>query len=42
MIILVGDGMGASHRTAARIMLKGYTQGKANGRLAMDTFPAPR
>jgi alkaline phosphatase len=40
VIIMLGDGMGASHRTAARIMLKGYTQGKANGRLAMDTFPS--
>ncbi|MFO1432856.1 MAG: alkaline phosphatase [Candidatus Competibacteraceae bacterium] len=39
IIILLGDGMGAAHRTAARIMLKGYTQGKAKGLLAMDTFP---
>jgi len=39
IIILVGDGMGASHRTAARIMAKGYAQGKARGKLAMDTFP---
>ncbi len=39
IIILLGDGMGASHRTAARIMGKGYAQGKALGRLAMDTFP---
>jgi alkaline phosphatase len=40
IIIMLGDGMGASHRTAARIMAKGYAQGKAKGRLAMDTFPA--
>ncbi|HLP40895.1 MAG TPA: alkaline phosphatase, partial [Fibrobacteria bacterium] len=39
VIILMGDGMGASHRTAARIMAKGYTQGKAKGVLAMDSFP---
>ena len=39
IIILLGDGMGAAHRTAARIMSRGYTQGMAKGRLAMDTFP---
>ena len=39
IIIMLGDGMGAAHRTAARIMAKGYVQGKAKGRLAMDTFP---
>lgn len=39
IIFLLGDGMGASHRTAARIMAAGYAQGKAQGRLAMDTFP---
>ena len=39
IIIMLGDGMGASHRTAARIMAKGYAQGKPMGRLAMDTFP---
>ena len=39
IIIMLGDGMGAAHRTAARIMAKGYAQGKAKGRLAMDTFP---
>jgi alkaline phosphatase len=39
VIILLGDGMGAAHRTAARIVAKGYLQGKAQGRLAMDTFP---
>lgn len=40
VIIMLGDGMGAAHRTAARIMAKGYAQGKAKGQLAMDTFPA--
>ncbi len=39
IIFMLGDGMGAAHRTAARIMVKGYAQGKAQGRLAMDTFP---
>jgi alkaline phosphatase len=39
IIVLLGDGMGAAHRTAARIMAKGYLQGKAQDRLAMDTFP---
>lgn len=39
IIIMLGDGMGAAHRTAARIVAKGYLQGKAQGRLAMDTFP---
>lgn len=39
IIILIGDGLGIAHRTAARIMLKGVTQGKSNGLLAMDTFP---
>lgn len=39
VIILLGDGMGASQRTAARIMLNGYAQGKVNTKLAMDSFP---
>jgi alkaline phosphatase len=39
IIILLGDGMGAAHRTAARIMAKGYAQGHARGLLAMDTLP---
>jgi len=39
IIILLGDGMGASQRTAARIMGRGYAQGKAQSPLAMDTFP---
>ncbi|MCX7085038.1 MAG: alkaline phosphatase [Methylococcales bacterium] len=38
VIILLGDGMGASHRTAGRIVAKGYSQGKANGKLAMDSL----
>jgi alkaline phosphatase len=39
IIILIGDGMGIAHRTAARIMLNGVGLGKANAPLAMDTFP---
>lgn len=39
VIILIGDGMGIAHRTAARIMLNGVALGKANAPLAMDTFP---
>ncbi|MGH8554194.1 MAG: alkaline phosphatase [Gammaproteobacteria bacterium] len=39
VIIMLGDGMGSGHRTAARIMQFGIAQGKAKGRLAMDTFP---
>jgi alkaline phosphatase len=39
IIIFLGDGMGAAHRTAGRIMAKGYAQGKAKGLLTMDTFP---
>src|SRR5690606_8823274 len=36
VIFIVGDGLSIAHRTAARIMSKGMTAGKANGRLAMD------
>ena len=39
IIFMLGDGMGASHRTAARIMAGGYAQGKAVNGLAMDSFP---
>ena len=39
IIILLGDGMGAAQRTAARIVSGGYAQGKAIKPLAMDTFP---
>ena len=39
IIIMIGDGMGLAHRTAARIMGKGVTLGKANAALAMDVFP---
>ena len=39
IILLIGDGMGIAHRTAARVMLNGVSQGKALAPLAMDTFP---
>lgn len=39
IILLLGDGMGAAHRTAARIVSRGTHNGKAAGRLAMDTMP---
>ena len=39
VILLLGDGMGAAHRTAARIVSRGLVNGKAAGRLAMDTMP---
>ena len=38
MILLLGDGMGIAHRTAARLVSRGLHNGKANGRLAMDTL----
>ncbi len=38
IIMLVGDGMGIQHRTAARIVSRGQTSGKTNGPLAMDTL----
>ena len=38
VIMLVGDGMGIQHRTAARIVSRGQTFGKTNGPLAMDTL----
>ena len=39
IIILLGDGMGAAQRTAARIVAGGYAQGKVIAPMAMDTFP---
>jgi alkaline phosphatase len=39
VIILLGDGMGAAHRTAGRILGHGYAQGKARSPMAMDSFP---
>ncbi len=39
VIFLIADGLSVAHRTAARIMSKGMTEGKANGRLNMDDVP---
>ena len=39
IIFMIGDGMGIAHRTAARIVAHGVSQGKALAPLAMDTFP---
>jgi len=36
LIVLLGDGMGVSHRTAARLVRYGSTAGDPNGYLAMD------
>jgi alkaline phosphatase len=36
IIFLLGDGLSVAHRTGARIMSKGMTEGKANGHLNMD------
>jgi alkaline phosphatase len=40
VIILLGDGMGVAHRTAARLVRYGATLGDPNGYLNMDAFPA--
>jgi len=40
VIILLGDGMGVAHRTAARLVRYGVTGGDPDGYLAMDSFPA--
>ncbi len=39
VILFIGDGMGITHRTAGRVLSKGYTAGKARGTLAMDRLP---
>ncbi|WP_413990232.1 alkaline phosphatase [Labrys okinawensis] len=36
IIFLLGDGLSVAHRTGARLMSKGMTEGKANGRLNLD------
>ena len=41
VILLIGDGMGVAHRTAARIVSRGVTEGRyQNGMLEMDTMQA--
>ena len=39
IVIMLGDGMGVAHRTAARIVRYGVTEGNPNGRLEMEQFP---
>src|SRR5215468_9086427 len=39
VILFIGDGMAPAHRTAARILSKGITEGKARGKLAIDDMP---
>ena len=39
IIFFLGDGLSIAHRTGARLMSKGMSEGKANGRLAMDDIP---
>lgn len=39
VILLIADGMGPAHRTAARLALHGLQGGKPSGWLAMDTLP---
>lgn len=39
VILFIGDGMSVAHRTAARIMSKGWQEGRYNGELAIDDMP---
>ena len=39
VILLLGDGMGAAHRGAARIASRGVADGKVRAPLSMDTMP---
>ena len=39
VILFIGDGFSVAHRTAARLLSKGVTDGKINGKLAMDEMP---
>jgi len=39
VVIMLGDGMGVAHRTAARIVKFGVTGGDPNGRLEMEQLP---
>ncbi len=40
IIIMLGDGMGVAHRTAARLVRYGVTGGDPDGYLSMDSFPS--
>lgn len=39
VIILIADGLSMGHRTSARLLSKGVTNGMYNGTLSMDTLP---
>lgn len=39
VILFIGDGMSMAHRTAARILSKGVTEGRYGGELAIDDMP---
>ncbi|MCM2332730.1 MAG: alkaline phosphatase [Anaeromyxobacteraceae bacterium] len=39
VILVLGDGMGMAHRTAARLVRFGATRGEPDGRLEMDALP---
>jgi alkaline phosphatase len=39
VILFVGDGLSVAHRTAARILSKGWDQGLYGGELAIDDMP---
>ena len=39
VILFVGDGLSVAHRTAARMLSKGITEGLYGGELAMDDMP---
>jgi alkaline phosphatase len=36
VILFIGDGLSVAHRTAARMLSKGLSQGRYNGKLAID------
>lgn len=39
VILFVGDGLSIAHRTAARMLAKGISQGRYGGELAIDDMP---
>lgn len=39
VILLIADGLSIGHRTSARLLSKGVTNGMYNGKLSMDTLP---
>jgi alkaline phosphatase len=39
VILFIGDGLSAAHRTAARLLAKGIAEGKSLGKLAIDDMP---